>query len=982
MRDWLGDLEHAQNGVLRACPPRQMEQAFFRYVREAKPQPALNRALAGCSREDLRRAARLLRTRVAALSPATHDEAHLKVGALAFASCLRTLSFDRPVAEPAAAREGPGDADSHAMRATEMLWHTAAALRAAKTTSAAARALTEGAAGLCEARRAVWWRREGNELVAAGALGFCVPPEGLSFRLTGGFWGDKALHREAVVELSAETPEHAALLARVEAERGVMVRLWEGHRWIGALSVHDGNFDEERRDLLAAIAEQGAATFRAVDLEQAREQAKSQHAAEGGFASALTTAANLEELLTQVCLHANTVASADACCLFLTDEDERLHLHTLCTLTSEEADQLGPDLEAVAARATVGKPSEVVWLNEAKLREAGHEALLEAGYLGALALSFVAREHPLGTLVLLARRPAAFGARVRQELAAFALQATATIENMQLFENAQRRLTEMSDLTWVSSRVASTLDPDSIAQTVSRAAADVLGVARVALFLTDEDGEFVPLPKGQVGFDTVKAQHLPAAGHLGAEALDSQSTRTVADAVREARTEDALVEWAQATSLLCAPMIAPQGLSGLFVVAEDSPRIFGLHTVTLLATYANQAALAFQSAMLYQHAVQHVRRLSRLGELSDALGSVTDPSQTASLTLKTAVELLDAPVGLIWLMNPEGSELELKAVHGLWPGEWAMQRLKPGEGLAGLAAQSGRPLVSLDVTRDGRFTYRRQARQKGLGAAVAAPLISRGRTVGVLNLYRKSPARFSDEDRRLLMSLASIAAVSIENTNLAREAQHRTEFVAAMMAEVNHRMRNSLQSVAGLLRMELERPQARSAEEVVRRAIAHVQAVAAVHEVIREQEVPFVDMKEAALRVVHATRGLLRDPSIDIQVTGARVLLPSQKAVSLALVLNELTDNAIRHGLAGRSNGRISVSLAEVGGEVVLQVRDNGVGMRGPIPPADSRGLGLQIVQGLVEQELGGTVEFEGRHGFTVRARFSKLQQSRDIVPL
>ncbi len=434
----------------------------------------------------------------------------------------------------------------------------------------------------------------------------------------------------------------------------------------------------------------------------------------------------------------------------------------------------------------------------------------------------------------------------------------------------------------------------------------------------------------------------------------------------------------EATSLLCAPMIAPQGLRGLLVVADDSPRRFGLHTATLLSTYANQAALAFQSAMLYQNALEHVGRLSKLGELSEALASAQDPGQAAGLTLTTAVELLDAPVGLIWLMDGETGELELKATHGLWPGEWAMQRLKLGEGLAGLAAQGGRPLMSVDITRDGRMTYRKEARQKGLGAAIAAPLIARGRPVGVLNLYRKSPSRFSEEDKRLMMSVANVAAVAIENSNLTRAAQQRSEFVTAMMTEVNHRMRNSLQSVAGLLRMELERPQARSADEVVRRAIAHVQAVAAVHEVIREQDVPFVDMKEAAQRVVLASRGLSRGPTVDIQVTGTRVLLPSQKAISVALILNELTDNALRHGLANKTNGKLSVSLAEVGGEVMLQVHDNGVGTPGPVNPEEGRGLGLKIVQGLVEQELGGTVEFEGRRGFTVRARFSKLQQSRD----
>ena len=256
---------------------------------------------------------------------------------------------------------------------------------------------------------------------------------------------------------------------------------------------------------------------------------------------------------------------------------------------------------------------------------------------------------------------------------------------------------------------------------------------------------------------------------------------------------------------------------------------------------------------------------------------------------------------------------------------------------------------------------------------MAAPLMSRGRAVGVLILYRKSPNKFSEEDKRLLMSLANTAAVAIENATLWQEVRRGAEFAAGMMSEVNHRMRNSLQAVSGLLRMELERPQARTSEEVVRRAVSHVQAVAAVHEVMPDRELAFVDMKEAAMRVVRVKREAMAQPGMELQVTGARVMLPSQKAISLALVINELVDNAIRHGLAGGTGGRVTVSLAESGGEVVVQVTDTGAGLPEGVEVEAGPGLGLKIVRGLVEQELGGKLEMESKRGFAVRARFAKL---------
>ncbi len=295
VRDWLEELERTGSGVLQACPLRVLEQAFFRYLEEASPQPALDQLLSECPREELERAARLLRTRAAMLSPETAEEARIQLEVLSFASSVRTLSFARrnePTgAQPPSVQE---------MRPTEVLWHTAAGLRAAKTMTAMGRALAEGAAALCEARGAIWWKREGQLLRAGASIGIGPGEEEVNFRPTRHFWGEGAKHRGSLQTLSAEVPEQAAFLERVHAERAVMVRLWEAHRWVGALSVQDGVFDEERLDLLAAIAQQAAATLRTIDLEHAKERAEStRQGGETGFTSALTSAANLDELLTR-----------------------------------------------------------------------------------------------------------------------------------------------------------------------------------------------------------------------------------------------------------------------------------------------------------------------------------------------------------------------------------------------------------------------------------------------------------------------------------------------------------------------------------------------------------------------------------------------------------------------------------------------------------------------------------------------------------
>ena len=101
-------------------------------------------------------------------------------------------------------------------------------------------------------------------------------------------------------------------------------------------------------------------------------------------------------------------------------------------------------------------------------------------------------------------------------------------------------------------------------------------------------------------------------------------------------------------------------------------------------------------------------------------------------------------------------------------------------------------------------------------------------------------------------------------------------------------------------------------------------------------------------------------------------MLPSQQATNVAMMLSELIDNAVRHGLPGVQGGRILINLAEVGGNVVIEVTDNGVGLPALFELERDSGLGMKVVRGIVEEELGGSLDIEGNGGVTLRAKFPK----------
>jgi two-component sensor histidine kinase len=194
-----------------------------------------------------------------------------------------------------------------------------------------------------------------------------------------------------------------------------------------------------------------------------------------------------------------------------------------------------------------------------------------------------------------------------------------------------------------------------------------------------------------------------------------------------------------------------------------------------------------------------------------------------------------------------------------------------------------------------------------------------------------------------------------------------------MVSEINHRVRNTLQAVAGLLRMEMDQTPPRPVKQILRRAIARLQSVAVVHDMLQARDLRFVDIKQAARRIVQLTvQTAMPDSDIETRVTGARVSLPSQQAANVAMILSELVDNAVRHGLAESPSGRISVSLAEAGNNVVLEVKDDGKGLPAGFDLEADSGLGLKVVRGLIEEELGGSLDVESDKGVTVRARFPK----------
>jgi two-component sensor histidine kinase len=184
----------------------------------------------------------------------------------------------------------------------------------------------------------------------------------------------------------------------------------------------------------------------------------------------------------------------------------------------------------------------------------------------------------------------------------------------------------------------------------------------------------------------------------------------------------------------------------------------------------------------------------------------------------------------------------------------------------------------------------------------------------------------------------------------------------ATIREIHHRVKNNLQTVAALLRLQARRLKAAEARTALEEAVRRVGSIAIVHETLSHAPDEVVDFDDVASRVaMMAAEVSAPEARVKPGLSGKFGLLPASVATPLALVLTELLQNALQHGLTRPTGaalgGNLDVTAERLNGQLTVTVADNGVGLPEDFDLDSTASLGLQIVRTLVVAELGGRLE-------------------------
>ncbi len=405
-------------------------------------------------------------------------------------------------------------------------------------------------------------------------------------------------------------------------------------------------------------------------------------------------------------------------------------------------------------------------------------------------------------------------------------------------------------------------------------------------------------------------------------------------------------------SLLSVPLIGREDLIGVINVRTDKAHEYTDAKIELLESIAGQVAGAIENSAQFQLMQRRASQLTTLSEISRTISSSLYLEEILQFIVAVTAESMNLSICSVMLLDDEKKELIIKATTSQSRAYIKKPNLRLGESLAGRAVAEAKPVSVLDVKRASSYRYPDIAKAEGLCSLVCVPMVIKGRIIGVLNCYTSRPHHFTDEEVSLLSALASHAAIAIENSQL--------HVRSAILQEMHHRVKNNLQTVASLLRLQMRYDKKVTVETALSESINRIQAIASVHDMLSREDLATVSVRKLAETILAAqcSSSLPVGHDVKADVEGPDILLASHQATSVALVLSELIQNAIEHGIK-ESAGTLRVAIELLEDDVRIAVENSGR----PLPETydlTKRNLGLQIVENLVHEELAGAFELTG----------------------
>ncbi len=382
-------------------------------------------------------------------------------------------------------------------------------------------------------------------------------------------------------------------------------------------------------------------------------------------------------------------------------------------------------------------------------------------------------------------------------------------------------------------------------------------------------------------------------------------------------------------------------------------------------------------------------RMETLYEIARAATSSLNLSEVLQTVVQRTAQAFGGKGCSIRLLDETGQSLGIAAAWGL--SEEYLQKGPVEVRQSGIdrEALQGRPVIVLDAPHDPRTQYPKELEREGICSILCAPLMARGKAIGVIRVYSAACERYGGREADFLLAIANEAAVAIANAMAYQKLEQIDRAKSQFVLTVTHELRSPVATVQSLLRViasgyagEISEKQKELIARAERRAVVLQQLIddlldlaAGKAEHLAESPHPVV-INPLVDKVVNQLRPVADEKAQELRVgVAAEALTVVATAEGIERILVNLVGNAIKYTPRG---GRVEVVLERLDGEARLTVRDTGIGIpqeaqahlfeeffraeNAKAVEREGTGLGLSIVKSLVDR-YGGRIGVESAVG-------------------
>lgn len=500
---------------------------------------------------------------------------------------------------------------------------------------------------------------------------------------------------------------------------------------------------------------------------------------------------NPRAILQAVVEHMARAVDATSACVFEWDEEQEL-VRTVSEYYSEQAtvreriSDLGgaypiADFAADAEMIRDDKPF-AVSVSGARTSTFQRKLLREHGAVCALIIPLVSKQQVLGYAELSdSRREREWTADEIRLCQTIAVQATTGLEKAGLFEEARRRVAELTALQEITTRLTLSLELSDVLDAVVASVMRLVRPSDVHIYLWDAASEEFTFGTALWADGSRTPAAAPRADGITAQVVRGSMPVIINDAQNHPLFQGEREKAWEVRAIAGFPLLHAGEVIGAFTLAFLEPHTFTPDELRMLGMFADHASIAVRNARLYAEARQRAAELSTLQRSSLEMTASLDLRTVLDSITENALRLVQARDVHLYVYDDEAGEFTLGVARWDIKVSHAQVHVPRKEGLTAQVVRERRPII-IDDTEGHPFFSNPEAQAWGIRSIAGFPLKRAERLLGIFNVAFSAQHTFTLDELRVLTLLGDQAAVAIDNARLYEEAQRRAEQVSALLA--------------------------------------------------------------------------------------------------------------------------------------------------------------------------------------------------------